>query len=194
VNLFQLPSGISASFPSGWSGSNPYNGYFLTLQNYSDSASAAAGVTTNAPTAAVASSGPNPTIWYWNGSGYSSISGSTLNSAGSITPAAVAAGPRQLGTGPNRRWYCAHIIPGAITRGGALAASTSTPRTSATGLMGSPITGSVQYALATYNNDPGTCPATPGASGGTLNVNLTVSLDFGSLTARTKYRPAPSGG
>jgi type II secretory pathway pseudopilin PulG len=192
VQLFQPPSGLSAGFPSNWtSGSSDYTGYVLTLQNYSDSASAAAGPTTNAPTAGVVGT---PTLHYWNGTGYSSISGDAFNTAGTVTPATVTAGPVRIGSGGTRRWYCAYIIPTAVRWGGALAASTSTPRTSSTGLMGSPLTGSVRYAVATHNSDPTTCPVTPGASGGSLNVDLTVAFDLGSALARSRYRPAPTGG
>jgi hypothetical protein len=190
VSLFQLPSELSVDFPSGWTGTSAYNGYLITLQNYSDSASAAAGPTTNAPTAGVAGS-PTPTLWYWSGTQYNSISGSTFNTAGSVTPATITMGPTRLGTGGSRRFYCVYVIPAAVRWGGALAASTASPRTSATGLMGSPLTGSVRYTVATHASDPGVCP---GTSSGTLNVDLTVTFDLGSALARSRYRAAPTGG
>jgi hypothetical protein len=187
ISLFQLPSGLSADYPSGWTGTNAWNGYFLTLSSYADSASAAAGPTTSGPTAGVVGS---PTLYYWNGTGYSSVSGVSFNSAGSVTPASIAMGPTRLGTGGSRRWYCVYVTPGAIRWGGALAASTATPRTSATGLMGSPMSGSVQYTVVTHNSDPNVCTG----SGGTENVDLTVTFDLGTALARSRYRPAPAGG
>jgi hypothetical protein len=187
ISLFQLPSGLSADYPSGWTGTNAWNGYFLTLSSYADSASAAAGPTTSGPTAGVVGS---PTLYYWNGTGYSTISGGSFNSAGSVTPASIAMGPSRLGTGGSRRWYCVYVTPGAVRWGGALAASTATPRVSATGLMGSPMTGSVQYTVVTHNSDPSFCTG----SGGTENVDLTVAFDLGTALARSKYRPAPTGG
>jgi hypothetical protein len=188
VQLFALPSGLSSGFPANWtSGSSDFTGYVLTLQNYADSASAAAGPTTNAPTSGVVGT---PTLHYWNGTGYSSVSGAAFNTAGSRTVATAAAGPVRMGSGADRRWYCAYVQAGTIRWGGALAASTATPRTSATGLIGSPLTATVRYRVSTHNSDPGACTGT----GGTANVDLTVTVDLGSLLARSRYRPAPTGG
>jgi hypothetical protein len=42
----------------------------------------------------------------------------------------------------------------------------------------------------THNSDPSFCTG----SGGTENVDLTVAFDMGTALARSRYRPAPTGG
>lgn len=68
VNVGGLPSGLTA--PMGWTGANPYHGYFLSLVGYQDSLTGAAGKDiTSLPTGSMSG-----TVFYYNGSGYSSIS------------------------------------------------------------------------------------------------------------------------
>jgi hypothetical protein len=177
---------MSNVYPSGWGGSS----YLVTLTNYSDQASAAAGVTTNAPTGA-ASGG---SISYWNGSGFITISTSTLNTPGGGTiPVQVArAGPWQQGTGPSRRWVCATITP-SLSYGGPSTSSVGSPRTSAKASMGAPIKGTVGYKVDIYSTNPNNCTTPTGLLLSTP-VDLTVSIDLGSANVTTTYKPAPTGG
>ncbi|HEY3023295.1 MAG TPA: type II secretion system protein [Actinomycetota bacterium] len=191
INLFALPSNLTSAgggVPAGW------NGYMITITNYSDQASSAAGATTLAPTAG-ASAG---TISYWNGLGYSSITGAALNTAGLVQangqPALqpVYAGPQVFGTGASRRYICTVVAP-SLARDGASTSSVGTPRTTAKASMGSPITGTVQYDVISYATNPGSC-SSPGVAIPTSLVDLTISIDLGSANATTTYKPAPTGG
>jgi hypothetical protein len=67
LNLGGLPSGFTAG--TGWTGSNPWNGYFLSVVGYQDSLTAAVG--TQSPLPAPSQSG---TLYYYDGSGYTSLS------------------------------------------------------------------------------------------------------------------------
>lgn len=68
VNIGGLPGSLTA--PAGWSGANPWNGFFLSLVGYQDSLTGAVGKNiTSLPTG-----GMSGTVFYYNGSGYSSIS------------------------------------------------------------------------------------------------------------------------
>jgi type II secretory pathway pseudopilin PulG len=179
ISLFALPSNVNA--PSGWTG------YLITITNYSDQASSAAGATTLAPTAG-ASGG---TISYWNGSGYSPITGSALNSGGPIAASTVYAGPQVFGTGASRRYICTVVAP-SLTRLGASTSSVGTPMTTAKATMGSPLTGTVEYDVISYATNPGSCSLP--LSIPTRLVDLTISIDLGRANVTTTYKPAPTGG
>jgi type II secretory pathway pseudopilin PulG len=180
ISLFALPSGLTSSFPAGW------NGYMITVSSYSDQASSAAGATTLTPTA-VASGG---TISYWNGSGYSSITGPALNSGGAIAASTVYAGPQQF-TGQNKRYICTVVVP-SLARDGASTSSIGTPRTTAKASMGSPLTGTVQYDVISYSTNPVSCSSP--LSSPTSLVDLTITIDLGSAQVTTTYKSAPTGG
>jgi hypothetical protein len=181
ISLFQLPSNVTR--PSGW----PVDGYLITITNYNDQASSAAGATTVAPTAG-ASGG---TISYWNGSGYASITGAALNSGGAIAASTVYAGPQVFGSGASRRYVCTVVAP-SLARLGASTSSAGTPRTTAKATMGSPLTGTVQYDVISYATNPGSCSLP--LSIPTSLVDLTISIDLGSANVATTYKPAPTGG
>jgi hypothetical protein len=186
VSLIALPSNVTP--PSGW------NGYLLSLTNYSDQASAAAGITTAAPTASVqpTSGASQPTILYWNGTGYSSIVGAALNSTGTIPlPATMQVGPQQFGTGGSRRWVCTTITP-SLRRGGASTSSVGSPRTSVKASMAAPIQGTIGYRVSIYSTNPTSC-ALPTGTLLSTPVDLTVSIDLGTAQAVAKYTPAPTG-
>jgi type II secretory pathway pseudopilin PulG len=181
ISLFALPTGLTSSFPGAW------NGYLITITNYSDQASSAAGATTLAPTAG-ASGG---TISYWNGSGYASITGAALNSGGAIPASTVYVGPQVLGTGASRRYVCTVVAP-SLARLGPSTSSVGTPRTTAKATMGSPLTGTVEYDVISYATNPGSC-SSPGSIPTSL-VDLTISIDLGNANVTTTYKPAPTGG
>ena len=60
INVGALPSGMGT--PAHWSGSDPWNGYYLSIVGYADSATAAAG--TGAPVPTV--TGPAGTLYYYD--------------------------------------------------------------------------------------------------------------------------------
>jgi hypothetical protein len=189
ISLFQLPSNVTR--PSGW----PVDGYLITITNYNDQASSAAGATTVAPTAG-ASGG---TISYWNGSGYSSITGSALNTAGPVQASGqpvlqpVYAGPQVFGNGLSRRYICTVVDP-SLARDGASTSSVGTPRTTAKATMGSPLTGTVEYDVISYSTNPTDCSSPSPLALPTSLLDLTISIDLGSANVTTTYKPAPTGG
>jgi hypothetical protein len=185
VNLFQLPSTMSSFFPAGWSAGG---GYLVTMTGYSDQASAAAGATTNAPTAAPSAG----TISYWNGSGFTSANVTSLSPGATIGAAARTAVWPVVTTGPasGRRYVCASITP-SLTYGGPSTSSVGSPRTSAKASMRSPIRGTVAYKVDIYSTDPVSCAAPLGTLLSTP-VDLTVSVDLGTTQAVATYKPPPT--
>ncbi len=186
IELLGTPSALTSGLPSGWTTST----YLIRVTSYADQVSSEAGASTLAPNAGVTGS---PTITYWNGSGFSSVSGATLNAAGSITVGNLTAGPQQFGTGASRRWVCVYMIPaGSFTRDGANTLALGTPVVSSKASMGSPLKGSVRYVVDVLATNPGaTCPATPSL---VPVVDLTMNVDLGTVQVKTTYKPAPTGG
>jgi type II secretory pathway pseudopilin PulG len=64
VNVGGLPSGLTA--PTGWTGANAWNGFFLSLVDYQDSLTGSVGTDSPLPTGTLSGR-----IYYYNGSGYS---------------------------------------------------------------------------------------------------------------------------
>jgi prepilin-type N-terminal cleavage/methylation domain-containing protein len=185
VDLFQFPSGIpSTNMPTAaWSSGS----YLVSMTGYSDQASAAAGVTTSAPSAS-ASAG---SITYWNGSAFAPVSVSSLAAGATIPVQTAYTTPWRVGNGPSRRWVCAAITP-SLTYGGPSTSSVGTPRTSAKASMGAPIQGTVTYRVDLYSQDPDSC-SSPSEFPASTPVNLTVSIDLGTTKAAVTFRPAPRG-
>lgn len=67
LNIGGLPAGVTPE--AGWSGANPWNGYFLSLVGYQDALAGSVGTESPLPTASMSG-----TIYYFNGTGYSSVS------------------------------------------------------------------------------------------------------------------------
>jgi len=160
-----LPSTLGAS-PPGWAG------YLVRLTAYSDSASAEAGVGSTGPAVAA-----NGVISYWNGAGYSLITincptvASTCNGQPIPIPEVVATSGAatvdivsNLSTGGTSKTCAPTPFP------------CTSPRTSATAQVASPIVGTISY---TVNN-------------GGLMASLTLTVDLGSLQTRSSYQPAPA--
>ena len=164
-----LPSGITK--PANW------NGYFLRLQNFSDSVSAEAGVGSAAPTGTAPNTGTGQ-IGYWNGTGYTTC-----------TIYAVSCPPATVPSFTWNRTIDGHVLAitmSATLQAGGAPSPTQTPsscsgtctRTQATSVSGSPIVGNVTY-LVVYN--------------GNQIANLNIHVDLGTLRATASYQAAPSG-
>ncbi len=167
LSLGALPSTLSA--PAGW------GGYLVRLSNYADTVTAESGIGAETPSVAFGSTAP--TISYWNGSGYTTLTLTTGSSA-AIPASAV-----------DRTWTVAgtavrvQLIP-SLTTGGtsttdSAASSGTATRTSASATAASPISGSI-HLIATSGTD--------------TIADLTISIDLGSSTANTSYTAAPSAG
>lgn len=163
-NFGALPANVTA--PVGWTG------YLFSLTGYADTATATAGTSAAAPTASVTGG----TITYWNGSnGYltsSASAGGTLSI--SMTRTVSISGQTVV------------VSMSGTTHPSSAPTTTSTPlgagaitRTDTSATVGSPISGTFTYTV-TIN--------------GSTVVNLSIFIDFGTITAKGVYRAAPPPG
>lgn len=168
VALAGLPANLpAADVPSGWAG------YLVALSNYSDTATAEAGVGAGAPSASVTGG----TIAYWNGTGYTMLTPGT--SASAIPAAAVAISDTKNFAEPLVVSISASLSTGGTSTTDAAAGCVSPcTRTKAAGTANSPITGYIDYTV-TY--------------GGTPLAQVHMTVDLGELQASATYQAAPSG-
>jgi type II secretory pathway pseudopilin PulG len=165
--------------PTGWSTTTK----LFTLSNYSASVAAENGIGTNSPALSAkvpASSEPNPTLSYWNGSGYTNI---TWSSTSPPSSSSIPIAPVSISYAP--------AIGSTLTITEAATVTFGTPSTTSSGPSGcssscaaaasapSPILGDVIYNVQ-WN-------------GQTL-ADLDVHIDLGTLMAGTAYQEAPSAG
>jgi hypothetical protein len=181
VSLVQLPIGVGQLLPlADLPGYDSAKG-IVQLTGFSDYAEAEAGLGAGKPQAKISAG----TIAYFNGTGYSTLD---LTGAAGSGPTAI-----PIGTGGNGVHVSDTAVLGALlqidvtanlTTGGtgvtdpAGCASTCT-RTQASATSNSPIVGSFNYTL-TY--------------AGAVLCNVTTTVDFGRLLAKSSYNAAPSGG
>jgi len=172
VDIGGFPSYCSAS---GVSGLPVDFTYFVSLQGYSDTVAATAGSTAAAPTATI----DGGTLKYWNGSSYTSI---TLAS----TPGYTFSMPStSITCTKSSRSVTTTMSSGTISMGSQPTTS-STPagsgsilRNDVTATIGSPVYGTFTYTIV--------------AQGVTV-VNLTFTVDLGTISSRAVYRAAPTAG
>ena len=175
LNVGGLPSQITA--PTGWPGSNPWNGYYLSVVGYQDSATAAAGTNVVSPTTtpqvpAPTVSGPSGTVYCWNGSnGYNSAS------AGSTTP--VTCGDFNTSQTVN-----GHIVSLGIS--GTVSAATITRNPTSAGTTATSATAQVTppSATITYSVSVDLIPV----------ASLTIAVNLGVLDVEGSYAIAPGSG
>jgi hypothetical protein len=168
INVGGLPANFTAG--TGWSGGNPYNGYFLSVVGYTDSLTAAVGTSSSAPSAS-----QSGTIYYYNGAGYTSLSATsaTLNAL-------------------NQSYTTTQTISGTSYT---LTISTVTSGMSAGSTSLSPA--SCASSICTDVTSRVTPPAlkiTYSLSGGGTSASLTVTVLLGTLEANGSYAAAPTQG
>jgi type II secretory pathway pseudopilin PulG len=174
INIGALPSGLGT--PAHWAGSSAWNGFYLSVVGYQDSATAAAGAGAPVP----ATTGPAGTLYYYDAttSDYSTIA---LNSS-SIT-------------GLSKTFTTSGSISGTVVTvtmsidgTGTTAASTSTsanPSTSGS-VTRNTVTAQVVPPVITVNYRI----TVPGA---TL-VDTVITINLGTLGLAGTYAAAPSQG
>ncbi|MEA2580594.1 MAG: hypothetical protein QOE83_1486 [Actinomycetota bacterium] len=174
INIGGLPTGMTA--PSGWSGASAWNGYFLSIVGYQDTASAAAGINAPLPTATVAAG----TVYYWNGSGYSNLSATSASlSAGTFTPSFTSS-----------QTVAGHtvVVNMSLQSSSTTAATTSTSATPAT-------SGSVTRTDVTASViPPRTTVLYTLSVDGVTKVNLSILVNLKSMDVRGSYAAAPAQG
>ncbi|HET7236440.1 MAG TPA: hypothetical protein VFK59_08405 [Actinomycetota bacterium] len=182
VNVGGLPAGFTP--PEGWAGENAWNGYLLSIVGYADTVSASAG--THAPLPTVSQSG---TIYYWNGTGYTSVSvtDAALGAMTSCDDAVVTGGPCSeveltQDFGGRLLTVILSTVPGCCAPGSTsiTPAEPSGEATRTDAAAGSvPPTLQMSYELW---------------DGATLIADLTISVNLGTLEARGTYAAAPVEG
>lgn len=169
VNLGGLPSAFTPG--TGWSGANAWNGYFLSIVGYRDTLTGSVGTSSPLPTGTIAG-----TIYYYNGSGYSSLS---------VSDAAV--------NGLNASYTTTQTISGTPY--------TLTVSTDTTGMTAGSTSLSPTSPSGDGTRTDVTARVTPPAvkvryqlSGGGTSADLTLTVQLGALEANGSYSPAPAQG
>jgi type II secretory pathway pseudopilin PulG len=170
INLGGLPSGFTG--PAGWSGTDAWNGYLVSVVGYTDSATASAGTQSPLPTAS-----QSGTIYYWNGTGYSSLSVTDAGVSGLASSVSVT---QDLGG----RLVTVEI---ATVGSGCAPGSTSVTPTSPSG--------NDTRTEATASSTPPTLQLSYRISeGAAVYADLTITVNLGTLEASGIYQQAPVEG
>jgi hypothetical protein len=166
LSLGGLPSGLSGpAVPAGW------NGYYVRVSSFTDAASAESGASTVAPAAATSG-----TISYWNGTGYSSLS-LAPGAATSVPVAAVHITDPTSGIPPTLKVdITGSLSTGGTTKSDPANCGSSCARTTASATSNGPLLGTIAYKV-TY--------------AGNVLADLTITIDFGSISASSTYTAAP---
>jgi hypothetical protein len=173
INIGGLPAGLAN--PTGWdpSGTPVYEKYCVTLDAYQDVSTSQAGSTTSAPTNTISSG----TLWYYNNatSTYSSLAASSA----SIDTLAVTCTKSGTLNGKAITWTTSVTAGGLIHAIATLNQTTSgSTRTDVdTGIT--PVKGTVRYTVVVD---------------GITEVDLTITLDLGTMITRGIYKAPPVAG
>ena len=170
VNLGGLPSAFTS--PVDWSGGDAWNGYLVSIVGYTDSVTASVGTHSPLPTA-----GQAGTIYYWNGAGYSSLS---------VSDAGVATISSSLSLTETIDGHDLTVNMQTVGTGLAAASTSVTPtdpggnetRTEATA-QSVPPTLVIEYELL---------------EGAVVLVDVTITVNLGTLEASGTYAAAPAQG
>lgn len=170
MNIGSLPTAIAA--PTGWAGSDAWNGYFLSLVGYQDSLTGSAGTESPLPTGSMSG-----TIYYYNGSGYSSLS--VLD--GSLNGLDVSYTTEQL-IGGDTVTVTITTDPAGMAAG-STSLSPTTPSGSAT-----------RTEVDAQAVPPGIVVRYTITVNSAVVVDLTVTVNLGALDLRGTYAAAPVEG
>ncbi len=167
INIGGVPSGMDTTGLTGW------NGYFLSIVGYQDTARASAGVGASVPTASVTAG----TVSYWNGAGYSSLS-ATSASLSSIAPTLS----------------LSQLVGGkTVVVSMSLLASSTSPATASTASTAGGPPASLTDVTAQVSGLTSTVVYKVTIDGTTV-VNLNVAVNLKSMDVRGTYAPAPGVG
>ena len=170
VNLGSLPAGFVA--PAGWSGASAWNGYFLSIVDYTDSVTASAGTESPLPTAT-----QSGTIYYWNGAAYSSLSvtDALVNGLTASTTLTQEIGGQSYS-----------VVMSTVAAGSAAASTSLTPT--------SPAGNSTRTDVVAQSIPPSLQMTYTLSRGGNVLADLTITVNLGTLEARGTYAAAPAQG
>ena len=175
VNVGAMPSAFTP--PSGWSGSDAWNGYYFSIVGYQDAVSASAG--TNSTSSASGSNVAAPagfvsagSVYCWNGSGYNPVLASSTTAV-TCTPITHT---QNIGSG-----HTMSVTMSATTTPRQISLSPTSALASQTDVTAQvrPPSATIMYQVS-YD--------------GLTVVDLTITVDLGTLEARGSYAVAPTTG
>jgi hypothetical protein len=174
INIGALPQGMSGR-PSGWDapGTPVYDKYCVTLDAYNDVSTSQAGSTTSAPTNTISSG----TLWYYNNatSSYSSLA-ATSSSIDTLT---VTCTHSDTVSGKAVTWTVSVTAGGLVHATSAFNQTTSgTARTDVDTSI-TPVKGTVHYNVVVD---------------GVTEIDLSVTIDLGTMITRGIYKTPPVSG
>jgi type II secretory pathway pseudopilin PulG len=170
VNLGGLPAAFTA--PAGWSGTDAWSGFLVSIVGFNDGATASAGTSSPLPTAS-----QGGTIYYWDGAGYESLS---VTDAGVTTMSSSVSLTENIGgvdLTVNIDTVVAGLAPGSTSLTPVVPGGSET-RTEATA-QSVPPTLAITYTLL---------------QGAVVLADLTITANLGTLEASGTYAAAPAQG
>ncbi|HEX9122487.1 MAG TPA: hypothetical protein VF984_03890, partial [Actinomycetota bacterium] len=164
-------------FPGNVKAPGAFLGYLLRLDGYSDRAQASSGTSAPAPSTSV----DGGTIWYWDAAANGGNGGYVQLSAtdGGTLPAMVASVPDPLlGTVTATLTPLEGVSVAAVrrTNGAGTAGQANPGANSATASVQAPLAGQYEYSVSLN---------------GTIVLDVTITVDLGTVAARSSYSPAP---
>jgi hypothetical protein len=173
INIGGLPAGLAN--PTGWdpAGTPVYEKYCVTLDAYRDVSTSQAGSTTSAPTNTISSG----TLWYYNtaASTYASLS------ATSASIDTLVANCTRTGTvnGKIVTWTVRVTAGGLLHAAGAFNQTTNGSARTDVDTSVTPVKGTVHYSVVVD---------------GVSEVDLSITLDLGTMITRGIYKTPPVSG
>jgi len=152
--------------PAGWAG------YWVRVTGYQATAQSEAGTNSTAPTRSISAG----QVQYWNGTGYSSVNITTAGASLTI-PAFTYAKTNGGGDLITVQMTASLTIGASPATTQTFLTGSTTTRTLARAILGSPLSGTITYKLL---------------RNGSTRASLTLSVNLGTVTAQTAYQPAPT--
>jgi type II secretory pathway pseudopilin PulG len=164
VQLGAIPSSITP--PVGWLG------YWVRVTGYSATAQAEAGTNSTAPIQTISGG----QVQYWNGVGYTPVGITTAGSTLAI-PAFTYAKTNGSGDQITVQLTASLKIDASPATTQEFLPGSSTTRTSARAMLGSPLTGTMTVRIQ---------------RNGSEEASVTLAVKLGTVTAQASYKPAPT--
>ena len=170
INIGGLPALMTA--PAGWAGASAWNGYFLSVVGYTETLTGSAGTNSPIPTASMGG-----TIYYYNGTGYTSLSVTHASLNGLSTSRAITS----VVAGKT-------VTINVSTEATGMAAGTTSVTPSSPG-------GNVTRTDVTAQGVPPAIVVNYEiVIDGVTQADLTITVGLGTSEARGTYAPAPVEG
>jgi hypothetical protein len=173
INIGGIPAGMTN--PAGWdpAGTPVYEKYCVTLDAYQDVSTSQAGSTTSAPTNSI----PSGTLWYYNSS---SSSYSSLSATSTSIDTLVVNCTRSGTVGGKAVTWTVRVTAGSLLHAtSAFNQTTSGSARSDVDTSVTPVLGTVHYTVVVD---------------GVTEIDLSITLDLGTMITRGIYKTPPVSG